>query len=223
MNAHPQNGPLWRPVKSGLCVAVHAGGSAAARRRFVVRGHLAPATDVARAARASEQAPFAAVHHRAQRVPPRIVRVQAPTFGTVPGLSAARPEAATPSSTKLTTAQLAYVLIGSCTALSVLCLAAVAGCSFHRCRRRRHTAAAAARAATHLLDPSWSLGPRNVGGTFGRCRLPFGAASSLRGGGAGPPPSECSTCVPPPRCTCVAAAGEWSMPVCWTSNDERLV
>lgn len=135
------------------------------------------------------------------------------------------PEAATPSSTKLTTAQLAYVLIGSCTALSVLCLAAVAGCSFHRCRRRRHTAAAAARAATHLLDPSWSLGPRNVGGTFGRCRLPFGAASSLRGGGAGPPPppSECSTCVPPPRCTCVAAAGEWSMPVCWTSNDERLV
>lgn len=132
-------------------------------------------------------------------------------------------EAATPSSTKLTTAQLAYVLIGSCTALSVLCLAAVAGCSFHRCRRRRHTAAAAARAATHLLDPSWSLGPRNVGGTFGRCRLPFGAASSLRGGGAGPPPSECSTCVPPPGCTCVAAAGEWSMPVCWTSNDERLV
>ncbi|KAH7946918.1 hypothetical protein HPB52_005911 [Rhipicephalus sanguineus] len=143
-----------------------------------------------------------------------------------PGHPPLRPAAATPSAARLTTAQLAYVLIGSCTALSVLCLAAVAGCSFHRCRRQRHSAAAAAaaRAATHLLDPSWSLGPRNVGGTFGRCRLPFGAASSLRGGGAGPaPPSECSTCVPPPRCTCVAAAGEWSMPVCWTSNDERLV
>lgn len=123
-----------------------------------------------------------------------------------------------PASSRLTTAQLAYLLIGSCTALSVLCLAAVAGCSFQRCRRQRPSAA---RASTHLLDPSWSLGPRNVG-AFGR-RLPFGAASTLRGGGAGcgGPGSECSSCVPP-RCTCVAAA-DWSMPVCWSSNDERLV